>query len=87
MIDSRGTDPAPDLRTVGGGGAELGLALELDGVDSGLEPGFCAVPSMTAVIFLCCCDIKDPNNGEVNGVDISEAGFDFDFVDFLPPSV
>jgi hypothetical protein len=40
-------------------------------------------PAMTAVTFLCCCEMKDPNNGEVNDVDISKVGFDF--ADFLPP--
>jgi len=83
-MDSKGTEPAPDLRTVGCGGAELGFALELE-EDSGVELAFCVAPSMTAEIFLCCCEIKDPNNGEANGVDISEVGFDF--ADFLPPSV
>jgi hypothetical protein len=60
------------------------LALEVEEIDSWLKPGFCAAASMTAVIFLCCCEMKDPNEGDANGVDMSEAVLAFD--DFFPPS-
>jgi hypothetical protein len=58
----------------------------VEDIESLLEPGLFDVPFMTAVIFLCCCDVKDPNNGDANGVDMSDGGLGFDF-DFLSPSV
>jgi len=79
IIDSRGTDPA-GLRIVAGGGTGLVAPLEMEGIDSWLELGFCAAASMTAVIFLCWCEMKDPNKG----VEMIEPVLGFD--DFLAPS-